>query len=459
MNPSSLEIVILAAGQGTRMRSKLPKVLHQLAGKPLLEHLANTAEKLHPKNIFVVYGHAGEKVRSELAHLPVQWVAQTELLGTGHALAQAMPGINKNSRVLVLVGDIPLISVETLQKLTQEITSKEVGVVVTTLPDPSGLGRILRDEKKQVIGIVEEKDATPEQKKISEINTGIFLANANYFQRWLPEIKNQNAQKEFYLTDVITFAVNENITIKTIQAACAEEVQGINDRAQLAQLERYFQQQQTQQLMRAGVTLHDPNRFDLRGELICATDVTIDVNVVIEGKVVIGENSYIGANCILRNVTLGKNVEIKPFTLIENAMIDDHCVIGPFARIRPETKLAQNVHVGNFVEIKKSEVGVGSKINHLSYVGDATIGSKVNIGAGTITCNYDGVNKHRTVIADNVFVGSNTSLIAPIAVGENATIGAGSAVKKQVPADALTLERSEQRTINGWQRPKKKEEK
>lgn len=452
----SLNIVILAAGQGKRMRSRLPKVLHKLAGKPLLEHVVDTAQTLNPKNIFIVYGHGGDQVREQLKHLSVDWIEQPQQLGTGHAVAQAIPHIDDNSHVLVLVGDAPLITSATLQELIKQTSANSVGMVTATMPNPTGLGRIVRDTSNNVIAIVEEKDATAAQKQIQEINSGIIMAPTNKLKTWLANLKNNNQQNEYYLTDIMTMAVSDNVAITAVNAATPEEVQGINDRMQLLQLERYYQHQQAKQLMINGVTIIDPQRLDIRGKLDCATDVTIDINVIIEGNVTIGTGSYIGPNAILRDTHIGENVSIKSNCVIEEANIANDCTIGPFARIRPGTVLANEVHIGNFVEVKNSHIATKSKINHLSYVGDANVGQGVNIGAGTITCNYDGANKHQTVIEDDVFIGSNTSLIAPITVGKGATIGAGSILNKSVPADALTFNRAEARTISSWKRPAKK---
>ncbi len=452
----SLNIVILAAGQGKRMHSKLPKVLHHLAGKPLLAHIVNTAQQLNPAKIFIIYGHGGEQVQAQLGDLPVQWIEQTQQLGTGHALKQAMSFIQNDARVLVLFGDVPLISAKTLQELLAITPNNAVGVLTAQMPNPAGLGRIIRNAKGEMIAVVEDKDTTAQQKEIKEINTGILTASASDLKRWLPALNNNNAQKEYYYPEVITLAVAEKMPVYTTQLTEIEEGQGVNDRIQLAQLERYYQRQQANKLMLAGVTLLDPTRFDLRGEAQIASDVTIDINVILAGKVIIGANTYIGPNTLLRNVTIGQNVIIKANSTIEDAVIDDACEIGPFARIRPGTKLKNNVHIGNFVEIKESEIDEGSKINHLSYIGDTIIGKKVNIGAGTITCNYDGVNKHQTIIGDNAFIGSNSSLIAPLTIGENSTVGAGSTIRRDTPAESLALARAEQRIVDNWQRPKKK---
>jgi bifunctional UDP-N-acetylglucosamine pyrophosphorylase/glucosamine-1-phosphate N-acetyltransferase len=453
-NQLPLNIIILAAGQGKRMRSQLPKILHSFAGKPILKHIIDTAQQCNAKNIFVVDGHGGAQIRDQLKSENVSWVTQEKQLGTGHAAAQTLPHLDEENRVLILLGDAPLIRAQTLQKLLTQTPQHSLGLVTVEMPNPFGLGRILRDEKNQIIGITEEKDATETQRKIKETNTGIFLANAKDLHRWLPQLQNNNAQGEYYLTDIIALAAKEKIAITTVNAESPEEVQGINDRDQLVTLERYHQQQIAKKFLLAGVTIIDPLRFDLRGELTAAEDVTIDINVILEGKVSIGKNSVIGANSILRNVTIGENVVIKPNCVIEDAHISNDCVIGPFARIRPGTELANEVHIGNFVEIKKSKVDTGSKINHLTYVGDAIIGKKVNIGAGTITCNYDGVNKHETVIGDGAFIGSGTELVAPVSIGENATIGAGSVITHEAPSDALTLRRAKQVTFTNWKRPK-----
>lgn len=452
----TLNIIILAAGRGKRMSSALPKVLHTLAGNPLLERVVNTANHLNPAAIYVVYGHEGELVKNRLEHLNVNWIEQVEQLGTGHAVAQAIAHVEDQSRVLVLVGDIPLITAATLQKLIAQTPAGGLGIVTANLANPTGLGRVLRDKDQKMVAIVEEKDASEQQKQIHEINSGILIAPALALKRWLPALQNNNAQGEYYLPDIVSMAVAENVTVSTVLVDSAEEVQGVNDRSQLVMLERYYQRQQAEKLMLSGVTILDPNRFDLRGEAKIAADVTIDINVVMEGRISIGKGSYIGPHVILKNVDIGENVEIKAHSVIEGASVENDCTIGPFARIRPGTKLSVGVHVGNFVEIKKSTVGAKSKINHLSYVGDATIGQAVNIGAGTITCNYDGVNKHPTVIGDGAFIGSNTSLVAPIEVGRGATVGAGSTLSRNVPADQLTLTRSEQKTIQGWKRPIKK---
>jgi len=455
----TLSIVILAAGKGKRMHSQIPKVLHPLGGKSLIEHVVTTAQALNPSNPpIIVIGHEGEKVRKALEHHPITWVEQKEQLGTGHALLQALPNIPDSDSVLVLCGDTPLISVETLQRLISATPKNAIGIITAKFPNPSGLGRIVRDSQNNIIQIIEEKDANETFRNIQEINSGFYFIPAKFLKTWLPTLNNTNAQKEYYLTDIIAKSVKEKTAIHSVQPRNTEEVYGINDRAQLAILERFYQKQLAEKLMREGVTLLDPNRFDVRGELTIGQDVTIDVNVIFEGSVTIGSHCIIGPNCILKNALLADGVEIKANSIIEGAEIAEKCVIGPFARIRPDTKLSPNVHIGNFVEIKKSWVDTGTKINHLSYVGDSEIGSQVNIGAGTITCNYDGANKHKTIIGNNVFIGSNSQLVAPVQIGEGATIGAGSTITQNAPANQLTICRAKQITIENWQRPKKEKE-
>jgi bifunctional UDP-N-acetylglucosamine pyrophosphorylase/glucosamine-1-phosphate N-acetyltransferase len=454
----ALSIVILAAGQGKRMYSQLPKVLHRLGGKALLEHVAHTAEKLSPTQApIVIYGHQGETVRHHLSGLNVTWVEQTAQLGTGHALLQALPHIPDDNRVLCLYGDVPLISLDTLQHFIKTIPDHALGIITAQLSQPKGLGRMIRDDKNQIINIIEDKDLTDEQRHINEINSGIYLFPAHFLQKALTNIENNNAQKEYYLTDTIHIATQNNIAIHSIQPTSTDEILGINDKVQLAYLERAYQRQLAEKMMRQGVTVLDPNRLDIRGELIVGQDVLIDTNVIIEGHVRIGDHCIIGPNTILRNTIIKDHVEIKANSVIDGAEIASHCIIGPFARIRPGTLLASHSHIGNFVEIKNSEIGEGSKVNHLSYIGDSTVGIKVNIGAGTITCNYDGINKSRTFIGDGAFIGSNSSLVAPLSIGEHATIGAGSIITKDAPAKQLTLCRAQQRSIENWRRPAKKE--
>lgn len=455
----SVQVVILAAGVGSRMHSALPKVLHHLGGKPLLQHVIETAIQVSPDcQPIIVYGHQGTKLQTELGHFPVIWVEQKEQLGTAHAVLQALPQIKSNHQILILYGDVPLISANTLQKLMRQTPQEAVGLLTAFLADPSGYGRIKRDEQGKVQGIVEEKDSTEVERSIREINPGIYFLSATHLQKWLVKIQANNAQGEYYLTDIIMLAKQEQIPIYTHSPENCEEAFGINDCAQLAILERYYQLQTAKRLLKQGVTLLDPNRFDIRGEAIIGRDVIIDVNVVMEGRVVIGDGCLIGANTFLKNVVLGKQVEVKANSVIDGAEIAEDCIIGPFARIRPGTVLSAGAHVGNFVEVKNSWIGEGSKINHLSYVGDSEIGKRVNIGAGTITCNYDGMNKHKTIIGDDTHIGSDTQLVAPVTVGAGATIGAGSTITKDVPPNKLTLtHRIEQRIIKDWQRPDRKE--
>lgn len=451
----ALKVIILAAGQGKRMYSSLPKVLHPLAGKPLLQWVIEAAQFLTPETIYIVYGHGGEQIQTYFQHADVQWIKQEEQLGTGHAVAQVMPYLRSEDDVIVLCGDVPLIAPHTLLKLTQQLNQKSLNLLVARLDDPTGLGRIIRNNQSQIVAIVEEKDATDQQRLIKEIYAGILATSANNLLQWLPKLSNANAQNEYYLTEIVDFAINESCHIHGVLANTAQEIQGVNTREQLIQLERYYQQQQARRLLNSGVTILDPARFDLRGELIIGQDVTIDVNVVIEGKVTIGSNCYIGPNVILKDVKIANNVAIYANSVIEATTIADGCTVGPFARLRPGTQLATQAKVGNFVEIKQATIGPSSKVNHLSYIGDATLGEHVNIGAGTITCNYDGANKHHTEIGDYAFIGSNTQLVAPVKVGEWATIGAGSTITKDAPSGQLTLSRVRQQVIPNWQRPVK----
>lgn len=452
----NLSIIILAAGQGTRMRSDLPKVLHPLGGRPLLAHVLDTARSLEHATLHVVIGHGAERVRERFPDAGVNWVLQDRQLGTGHAVAQVMPSIQDGDTVLVMYGDVPLISRATLEPLCNIAGQGFVGVLTAEPEDPTGYGRILHHADGSISGIVEEKDASAAQREIREINTGFLAAPAAKLRHWVESLDNNNAQGEFYLTDVIARAVVDGVSVRGICTEHLEEVLGINDRAQLAGLERAYQQRQAAACLEAGVTLVDPARFDLRGSLEAGQDVVVDVNCVIEGRVRLGHRVQLGPNVVIRNTTVGDDVTILANCVIEDAVIGNGARIGPFARIRPETRLADSTHVGNFVEIKKSEVGEGSKINHLSYVGDSSIGARVNIGAGTITCNYDGANKHRTVIGDDVFIGSDTQLIAPVEVKDGATIGAGSTITRDAPAGELTLSRVPQETRPGWRRPVKK---
>ncbi len=450
----SLGIVILAAGQGTRMKSAVPKVLHPLAGRPLLGHVLDTAAELAPARTVVVYGHGGERVREVFAERDIAWAEQAEQLGTGHAVQQALPHLDGVDRVLVLYGDVPLIRTETLLRLL-EGTESALGLLTVDLADPAGYGRIVRDEAGNVLRIVEQKDAGPDELAIREINTGIMLIGADRLADWLGRLSNDNAQGEYYLTDLIEMAVHEGIAVHVAQPADAFEAEGVNNRSQLAVLERVYQRARAEELLLSGVTLADPARFDLRGRLSHGTDVSIDVNVIVEGEVVLGSDVRIGANTVLRDVLIGDGVEILENCVLERARVGAGSRIGPFSRLRPGADLIGDAHVGNFVEIKQAVIGRGSKVNHLTYVGDADVGAGVNVGAGTITCNYDGANKHRTVIGDRAFIGSNTALVAPVSVGDGATVGAGSVITRDAPADKLTLTRARQLTIDGWERPAK----
>jgi len=453
---TQLNIVILAAGQGTRMRSALPKVLHTIGHKSLLEHVLDTAKSLNCHSLHVVYGHGGDLVKEKLAHHEVNWVLQDQQLGTGHAVEQAMPFIADNQPVLILYGDVPLIKQETLQRLIDAAGKDHLGLLTATLEDPTGYGRIIRNDAGQVVRIVEQKDADENQQKVQEINTGMLALNSTRLKGWLQQLENNNAQGEYYLTDVIGMAALENVTINTVQPDSLTEIEGVNNKLQLAELERAYQRAQAEKLMHQGVTIRDPARFDLRGELEAGNDVVIDVNVVIEGKVKLGNGVTIEPNNIIKDSTIADYSVVHANSVIESAIIGEHCEIGPFSRIRPDTQLAQQVKIGNFVEVKKSTIAQQSKVNHLSYIGDTEMGAKVNIGAGTITCNYDGANKHKTIIGDNVFIGSDTQLVAPVEIGTGATIGAGSTITHDAPKGELTLSRSPQKTRDGWKRPTKK---
>ena len=450
----SLHVVILAAGKGTRMRSSLPKVLHPVAGRPMVSHVINTAHALNAEKIHLVYGHGGEVMQERLNDAAVEWVLQAEQLGTGHAVAQAMPSIPDDARVLILYGDTPLISASTLQALLNIQPANGIGLLTVTLANPTGYGRILRMEE-QVVGIVEQKDATPEQLAINEVNTGVLVAPARQLKQWLSGLTNQNAQGEYYLTDVIAAAHNSGSLIQTAQPSCPQEVEGANNRLQLAQLERFYQKRAAEQLMLEGVTLLDPARFDLRGTLQCGEDVLLDVNVIIEGQVELGHRVQIGAGCVLKNCRIADDSIISPYSIIESSTLAEGCTVGPFARLRPGAELAAQAHVGNFVELKNAKLGFGSKAGHLSYLGDSDIGANVNIGAGTITCNYDGANKHKTIIEDDVFVGSDTQLVAPVRIAKGATLAAGSTITRDVAEDELVLSRVPQHHVTGWQRPVK----
>lgn len=455
MSNSSLSVVILAAGKGTRMYSDLPKVLHPLAGKPMVQHVIDAATKLGAARVHLVYGHGGNLLQEKLHHAPLNWVLQAEQLGTGHAMQQAAPHFADEEEVLMLYGDVPLISVATLQNLLRAKPEGGIGLLTVKLTDPTGYGRIVR-ENGRVTGIVEQKDATPAQQAIDEVNTGILVAKGADLKRWLAKLENNNAQGEYYLTDIIGLAHAEGRLIETVHPARLSEVEGVNNRLQLARLERVYQAEQAEQLLLAGVMLLDPARFDLRGTLEHGRDVVIDANVIIEGQVKLGNRVKIGAGCVLKNCEIGDDCDISPYTVIEDSTLANACTIGPFARLRPGSELAESVHVGNFVEVKNAHLGQGTKAGHLSYLGDAEIGANVNIGAGTITCNYDGANKHKTVIGDNVFVGSDTQLVAPVSVGNNVTLAAGTTVTRNVPDNGLVLSRVPQVHKPEWQRPVKK---
>ncbi|WP_040976081.1 bifunctional UDP-N-acetylglucosamine diphosphorylase/glucosamine-1-phosphate N-acetyltransferase GlmU [Necropsobacter massiliensis] len=450
-----LSVVILAAGKGTRMYSDLPKVLHKIAGKPMVKHVIDTAKNLHAEHIHLIYGHGGDVMQTQLRDEPVNWVLQTEQLGTGHAMQQAAPFFEDDENILMLYGDGPLITPQTLQKLIAAKPEGGIALLTVNLDEPTGYGRVIRRDGS-VVAIAEQKDASPEQLKITEVNTGVMVSDGASFKKWLARLTNNNAQGEYYMTDVIQLANQDGCQVAAVQATDAMEVEGANNRLQLATLERYYQRKQAEKLLLAGVMLTDPARFDLRGELIHGKDVEIDVNVIIEGKVVLGNRVRIGAGCVLKNCEIGDDVEIKPYSVFEDSVVGQGAQIGPFSRLRPGAELAADTHVGNFVEIKKSRVGQGSKVNHLTYVGDAEIGRDCNIGAGVITCNYDGANKFKTLIGDNVFVGSDVQLVAPVNVANGATIGAGSTITRDIAEGELVMTRVPQRHIQGWQRPSKK---
>lgn len=448
--------IILAAGQGTRMKSAKPKVLHAIGGKPMLGHVLDTARAAGAAAFHVVHGHGAEQVRSTFADAKdLSWALQEKQLGTGHAVQQSAPNVPDDALILVLYGDVPLISTATLKALT-DAAKDTLAIVTVKLDQPKGYGRILRDAQNRVNGIVEEKDASDSQRNITEVNTGLMAAPARLLKPWLAQIKNQNANGEFYLTDVVGFAVRDGLQVRTVSAVDAEEVEGVNDRAQLARMERVYQRRQAERLMREGVQIADPARFDLRGMLLAGKDVKLDVGVIIEGVCEFGDNVSIGPYCVIKDTKLGNGSVVEAHSVLEGVKGASDLHIGPFARLRPGTELADGAKVGNFVETKKTKVGKRSKINHLSYVGDATLGEDVNIGAGTITCNYDGVNKHQTMIGDKAFIGSNSALVAPVMIGAGATIGAGSVIGKNAPEGELTVARAKQTTIPGWKRPTKK---
>lgn len=460
MKQAALHCIVLAAGQGTRMNSALPKVLHTIGGRPMLAHVLDAAHALDAAAIHVVHGHGGDQVRSgcERDHAGaanLRWVHQAEQKGTAHAVQQAMPGVPDDAVVLVMYGDVPLIAPATLQTL-RDAGRRTLAVLTVELDDPTGYGRIIRNRDGRVIGIVEEKEASARQKRIREVNTGFIAAPAGRLRGWLAKIRNDNAKNEFYLTDAVALAVKDRLKVATVAATNADEVEGVNDRLQLARMERRFQIVQAEGLLRAGVTLADPARFELRGTFEHGRDVFVDLGCVFEGRVELGDGVRIGPYCVLRNVCIGAGTIVESHSVLESAATGRDCRIGPFARLRPQAELADDVHIGNFVEVKKVRIGKASKANHLAYLGDGEVGADVNIGAGTIFCNYDGANKRRTVIEDGVFIGSDTQLVAPVRVGRGATVGAGSTISKDVPAGGLTLCRArEQKTYPSWQRPRK----
>jgi len=449
-----LSVVILAAGQGKRMNSDMPKVLQPLAGQPLLQHVIKTAGALGPANIYVVYGYGGALVQAALPHEPVDWILQAEQLGTGHAVMQASPLIPDDHRVLVLYGDVPLVRANTLAELVAATDDESMAVLSANLADPAGYGRIVRGPEGEVRAIVEHKDASPEQLAIREINTGLMAIPAKRLHQWLLKLRNDNAQHEYYLTDIVAVAVADGSRVSAVLADSGE-VMGINDKIQLAQAEAHCRRERAQALMLAGATLADPSRIDIRGELLVGRDVFIDINAIFTGRVQLGNGVKIGPHCIISDSTIGAGTEVRANCIIEETTVAENCRIGPFARLRPGTVLHRDVHIGNFVEVKDSEIGAGSKANHLTYLGDSEIGSGVNVGAGSITCNYDGQNKWPTIIEDGAFIGSGSMLVAPVRIGAHATIGAGSTVAQNAPAGELTLTRAKQTTVSGWQRPGK----
>jgi len=451
-----LNVIVLAAGQGKRMHSDLPKVLHAVGGRSILGRVIDTARSIDASKIVVVYGHGGEQVREAFAGEPgLMWARQEEQLGTAHAVKQAMPQVDGDADVLILYGDVPLIGADSLRRLVG-VSRDTLGVMTAMAEDASGYGRIVRDKSGRVLRIVEQKDATEAERAIREWNTGLLATRAARLSDWLARVKNANAQKEYYLTDVIGLAVADGLAVQTMQPMNAWEVEGVNSKRQLAELERIHQREVANGLLDQGVTLADPARFDVRGTLACGRDVSIDVNCVFEGTVKLGDRVKIGPNCVLKNVTIGADTEINPFSFLEDAVVGTRCRIGPYARLRPGAALSDEVHIGNFVEVKNSRVGAGSKANHLAYVGDSDVGGKVNIGAGTITCNYDGTNKNRTVIEDEVFVGSNSTLVAPVTIAKGSYIGAGSTISKSTPPGQLTVARAKQVSLPAWKPAKKK---
>ncbi len=450
----STTVIILAAGKGTRMRSSLPKVLQPLAGRSLLGHVIETAKKLNADNIITIYGHGGDRVQAAFAEQEIKWVEQAEQLGTGHAVQMTLPVLPQDGVSLILSGDVPCINPVTLQKLLDATAETGIGLVTLTLPDANGYGRIVR-EQGQIQAIVEHKDASDEQRQIKEINTGIYAVSNAKLHQWLPRLSNDNAQGEYYLTDIVAMALADGMQVASVEPEMAFEVEGVNDRVQLAALERQFQAFQAKQLMQQGVHLIDPSRFDLRGNLTVGTDVRIDVNVIIEGDCELGNNVEIGAGCVIKNTKIAAGTKVQPYSIFDNAIVGEDTQIGPFARLRPGAKLANEVHIGNFVEVKNTTIGLGSKANHFTYLGDAEVGAGSNIGAGTITCNYDGANKFKTIIGDQAFIGSNSSLVAPVRIGNGATVGAGSTITRDVEDNSLAVERSKQFAKENYPRPQK----
>ena len=450
-----IEVVVLAAGLGKRMRSDLPKVLHPLAGRPLLGHVLAAVRALAPRRIFVVHGHGADAVRAAFPDADVEWVLQAEQLGTGHAVQQAAPRLSADADVLLLYGDVPLVSTETLQRLLQS-AGDGLALLSADLGDPTGYGRVIRDASGGVTRIVEQRDATPEEASVREINAGFYALSARRLVPWLKKIGNRNAQKEYYLTDLVSLAVADGVPVKAVKAPDPWQVMGVNSRRELAELERHYQKSKAFALLEAGVALADPARIDVRGDLACGRDVVIDVNCVFEGKVTLGDGVRVGPNCVLKDVSVGNRTEILPFSLLQDSSIGERCRIGPFARLRPGAELAEDVHVGNFVEVKASRLGPGAKANHLAYVGDAEVGARTNIGAGTITCNYDGAAKHRTIIEDDCFIGSDATLVAPVRIARGSYVGAGSTITKDTPEGQLTVARAKQVSIPSWKPPRKK---
>ncbi|MEO6080984.1 MAG: bifunctional UDP-N-acetylglucosamine diphosphorylase/glucosamine-1-phosphate N-acetyltransferase GlmU [Steroidobacteraceae bacterium] len=451
-----LSVVVLAAGQGKRMNSNLPKVLQPLAGQPLLRHVVDTARALQPAGLHVVFGHGGEQVQAAFDADGLQWALQAEQKGTGHAVMQAMPSVPDDHLVLVLYGDVPLLKAATLRELLQLAGDGQLALLTVKLADPTGYGRVLRDVRGRVKAIVEQKDASAAQRRIREGNTGVLAVAAPLLRRWLKRLRSNNAQGEFYLTDIVAMAVKDRVAVRPLVAASESEVLGVNDKLQLAELESVLRRERAAAAMRAGATLVDPQRFDQRGELVLGRDVFIDAGVVFEGRVVLGDRVRIGPHCVLRDVTVGTDTHVVSHCVLEQSEVGSGCSIGPFARLRPGARLADGVHIGNFVEVKNSSIGKGSKANHLTYLGDATVGAGVNVGAGTICCNYDGANKSRTVIEDGAFIGSGSMLVAPVVIGTSATIGAGSTITSDAPPGKLTVARARQATVEGWERPVKR---